>query len=91
MATTTMPTTYTADERGAYALGGAFKVLAAVVAGLALLGGFFLAATVTYTDFAGRAMVFGAVAGCGLLIALFLAFFGYVLALLVSISARLRG
>lgn len=86
MAAATAPTIYTADERGAYALSGVFKTLAGLVAAIAVLAGLGLAVTNTGIDLVQRTLVFLSVAGSGLVLAAFLLFFGYVLALLVSIQ-----
>ena len=77
-----------AIERGAYALAGAFRCLAYLCAGVALLVGTGMAIGSSYISPGERAVVFGVVAGVGLMVAALLLFLGYVLALLAGIHSQ---
>ena len=90
MSVVTKPDLYTADERGAWALAGVFKVVASIFAGVSLLGGAFMALDNQGLDPIERALVFLVYAVPGLFIAALVLFLGYVLVLLVGIHHRLR-
>ena len=79
-----------ADERGAYLLSGAFRAIAWVCSLMSVGVGLFLALASTDVGSVERAMVFGAVAGAGLVVAALLLFLSYVLALLAGLHAMAR-